>query len=197
MKSRKHIFLLLLAIGGGCSSTTSPSSNGSFTNNDASYTGNVSGIYALAAYGTVGSWTGVDIKWKDSANGSIQAMSSYGNAGKPVLLSFWATTPAAAASEMAALDSVQASDLGDSVGIVTVGENNNFQAFLTYVTSNKISVEVVVDSERLTNIQYVAMANNNIVYPETFVIKPNGTVMIAEEGYVPERVLDSLVRAAY
>ncbi len=56
---------------------------------------------------------------------------------------------------------------------------------------------MVVDSVGLTNIQYVAMADNKIVWPETFVLKPNGTVMIAEEGYVPERVLDSLVRAAY
>jgi hypothetical protein len=194
MKTRNLIFLFVLVIGSGCSSSTSPSSNGSFTNTDATYTGNVSGIYALGAYGTIGSWTGVDVEWKKS-NDEIQKMSGY--AGKPVLLSFWATTTAADASEIPALDSVQASAIGDSVGIVTVGENGTFQTFLNYVTANKIGVEVVVDSVGLTNIQYVAMADNKIVWPETFVLKPNGTVMIAEEGYVPERVLDSLVRAAY
>ncbi len=118
MKTRNLIFLFVLVIGSGCSSSTSPSSNGSFTNTDATYTGNVSGIYALSAYGTIGSWTGVDVEWKES-NDEIQKMSGY--AGKPVLLSFWATTTAADASEIPALDSVQASAIGDSVGIVTVG----------------------------------------------------------------------------
>ncbi len=155
--------------------------------------GNVSGIYELSNYGTVGSWTGVDIKWKNS-QGNIQALSGY--SGKPVLLSFWATTPVAAAAEESTLDSVQ-KDLGDSVGIVTVGENNNFQTFYNYATANKITVQIVVDSLELTNDQYAAMANSNVVWPETFVLKPNGTAMIAEEGYVTEHALDSLVRAAY
>jgi hypothetical protein len=195
MKTRNLTILLLLTIAAGCSPSTSSNSSGSFTNSDAEYSGNVSGIYELATYGTVGSWTGVDIKWKNS-KGIIQAVSAYGDSGKPVLVSFWATTNDTDASEIPALDSIQ-KDLGDSVGIVTVGENNNFQTFLTYVTSNKISTEVVVDSEGITNIQYAGMVDGKIVWPETFVLKPNGTVMIAEEGYVPERVLDSLVRAAY
>lgn len=196
MKTRTLILLCMLAIIAGCAPSTSSNSSESFTNTDAQYTNNVSGIYELAAYGTVGSWTGVDIKWKNSI-GIIQAMSAYGDSGKPVLLSFWATTAAGDASEMPALDSVQASALGDSVGIVTMAENNTFQAYFSYVTSNKISVQVVVDSVGLTNIQYASMVDNKIVWPETFVLKPNGTVMIAEEGYVPESVLDSLVRAAY
>ena len=196
MKTRNLILPCLLVILAGCASSTSTNSSGSFTNSDAQYTNNVSGIYELAAYGTVGSWTGIDIKWKNSKD-LIQAMSAYGDSGKPVLLSFWATTAAGDASEIPALDSVQASALGDSVGIVTMAENNTFQAFYNYVTANKISVQVVVDSVVITNIQYASMVDVKIFWPETFVLNPNGTVMIAEEGYVPESVLDSLVRAAY
>ena len=196
MKTRFLFLLPLIVIGAGCApSTSSPSATTSFTNTDASYTANVSGIYELASYGTVGSWTGIDIKWKNSS-GIIQAMSAYGDSGKPVLLSFWATTNATDASEEPALDSVQ-KDLGDSVGIVTIGENNNFQAFYNYDTLNKIHVQIVVDSAGLTNIQYVELTNGSIAWPETFVLKPNGSIMIAEEGYVTTHVLDSLARAAY
>ncbi len=194
MKPRNLFFLSLLVIAAGCSSTTVPNPNTSFTNADAAHIGNVSGIYALENYGTVGSWTGVDIKWKDS-NGVIRAMSSYGDSGKPMLLSFWATNNDTTASEESALDSVQ-KDLGDSVGIVTVVENT-FQAAYAYDTLNKIKVQIVVDSAKLANIQYVQLADNNIGWPETFIIKPNGTIMAYSEGYATERVLDSLVRAAY
>jgi peroxiredoxin len=193
MKTRYLLFLLSLATGAGCSPSTSSNSSSSFTNTDATYNGNVSGIYELANYGTVGSWTGVDIKWKNS-QGNIQALSGY--AGKPILLSFWATSPVADAAEESTLDSVE-KDLGDSVGIVTVGENNNFQTFYSFATGNKITVQIVVDSVKLANTQYAAMADNKIVWPETFVLKPNGAVMIAEEGYVTEHALDSLVRVAY
>jgi hypothetical protein len=195
MKSRNLLLPLLLTIGAGCApSTSSPSATTSFTNADAPYTANVSGIYELASYGTVGSWTNIDIKWKNS-KGIIQAMSAYGDSGKPVLLSFWATTNATDASEIPALDSVQ-NVLGDSVGIVTIGENNTFQAFYNYDTLNKIKVQIVVDSAGLTNIQYAGLADGKIGWPETFVLKPNGSIM-AYGGYQSERALDSLVRAAY
>jgi hypothetical protein len=193
MKTRFLFLLPLFVTAAGCApSTSTPSATTSFTNTDAPYTANVSGIYELASYGTVGSWTGIDIKWKGIDK--IVAMSSY--AGKPVLLSFWAITPATAAAEIPALDSVQ-KDLGDSVGIVTIGENNTFQAFYNYDTLNKIQVQIVVDSAGLANVQYSELADGKIVWPETFVLKPNGSIMIAEEGYLTTHVLDSLARAAY
>ncbi len=197
MKSRNLIVLLVLVTVVGCSpsTTTNSSTSSSFTNADAAYTGNVSGIYQLSAYGAVGSWTGIDIKWKDSS-GKIESLSGYGNAGKPALLSFWATTNATDASEIPALESVQ-NDLGDSIGIVTIGENANFQTFYNYDTLNKIHLQTVVDSLGLTNIQYSILADGKITWPETFVLKPNGTIMIAEEGYVAPGELDSLARAAY
>jgi hypothetical protein len=195
MKTRNLIFLCFLVIGAGCSSSTSTNSNFSFTNTDASYTRNVSGIYELAAYGTVGTWTQIDIKWKDS-NDYIRAMSGYGNANKPILLSFWATTPTGAALDEFSLDSTQ-TDLGDSVGIVTIAEGANFQTVYRYDTLNKIGVQIVVDSGGLAQLQYSQLEDGSLGQPETFVLKPNGTIMADEEGYVPARVLDSLVRAAY
>ncbi len=195
MKTRNLFFLFFLAIGAGCSSSTNTNPNFSFTNADASYTGKVSGIYELAAYGTVGSWTGIDIKWKDSGNGSIQAMSSYGNAGKPILISFWATTPDTATWDEFALDSVQ-SVMGDSVGIVTVSESS-FASTYKFDTLNKIGVQVVVDSAGLTELQYSQLEGGSIGQPQTFVLKPNGTIMGDYEGYVTASMFDSLVRAAY
>jgi thiol-disulfide isomerase/thioredoxin len=194
MKTRNLFFLSLLLIAAGCSSTTVPNPNTSFTNADPAYMGNVSGIYAMENYGTVGSWTGVDIKWKDS-NGVIRAMSAYGDSGKPVLLSFWSTTTATAESDEPALDSVQ-KVLGDSVGIVTINEDN-FQTAYKYDTLNKISVQIVVDSAEIANLQYVQLVNSNIGWPETFIIKPNGTIMAYSYGYATAGVLDSLARAAY
>ena len=102
MKTRNFIIFCILAVAAGCSPSTSSNSSGSFTNSDAENSGNVSGIYELAAYGTVGSWTGVDIKWKNS-KGIIQAVSAYGDSGKPALVSFWATTNDTDASEIPAL----------------------------------------------------------------------------------------------
>jgi hypothetical protein len=194
MKTHYLVFVLLLALGAGCSPSTSTTATTSFTNTDAMQIKNVSGIYELAAYGTAGTWTGINIKWKDYL-GIVRTMSAYGDSGKPVLLSFWNTTPAGAALEEHSLDSVQ-NDLGDSVGIVTIAENT-FPIVLQYDTLNKIGVQVVVDSAGLTNLQYAELADGNIGWPETFILKPNGSIMAYAEGFEPKRVLDSLVRAAY
>ncbi len=197
MKARHLFFLLLFISAAGCSPDASSNSSINFTNANAPYSKNVSGMYQLLSYGTVGTWRGIDIKWKDSSD-YIRALSGY--AGKAVLLSFWVTVPDTGAWEEPSLDSVQ-HDLGDSVGIVTVAEDdiysNNFQSVYNYVTANKISVQVVVDSDQFADIAYSGLANGNLALPETFILKPNGTVLNYAIGYQPERVLDSLVRAAY
>jgi hypothetical protein len=198
MKTRNLIIFGILAITVGCAPSTSTTANGSFTNTDAEYSANVSGIYELAAYGSVGSWTGVDIKWKDSS-GIIRAMSAYGDSGKPVVLSFWVTSPDTGAWEEPALDSVQ-SNLGDSVGIVTVAEDitsNSFDTVFHYVKANKITIQVVIDTGDITHIEYADQVNPSLALPETFIMKPNGTIMKDTLGYVSVPTIDSLVRAAY
>jgi hypothetical protein len=188
---------LSCAILSGCAPSTSAPITNSFSDPNAPYTANVSGLYQVSAYGTVGSWTGIDIKWKDSA-GIIRAMSGY--AGKPVLLSFWTTRPDTGAWEEYSLDSVQ-TDLGDSVRILTVAEDNNYSnnfiGVYNYVTSNKIRSQVIVDSGQFAHIQYSELANGNLGVPETFVLRPNGSIMLYILGYDSEHVLDSLARAAY
>jgi hypothetical protein len=202
MKLPKLSLLSLIAaasigLNAGCAPSTSAPITNSFSNLNASDTLNVSGLYEVSPYGTVGSWTGIDIKWKDSV-GIIRAMSGY--SGKVVLLSFWITTPAAGTWVEYALDSVQR-DLGDSVGIVTVAEDesypNNFTGVYNYVAANKIRSQVIVDSGQFAHIQYAELANGNLGVPETFVLRPNGSIMQFLEGYNSKRVLDSAVRAAY
>ncbi|HET6400467.1 MAG TPA: hypothetical protein VFH95_03625 [Candidatus Kapabacteria bacterium] len=202
MKFRQLYLLPLLAaasigFGAGCAPSTSAPITNSFSNPNAPDTLNVSGLYEVSPYGTVGSWTGIDIKWKDSA-GIVRAMSGY--AGKVVLLSFWITTPDTGAWVEYALDSVQ-KDLGDSVRIVTVaedgGNSNNFTTVYKYVSSNKIRAQVIVDSGQFAHVQYSELANGNLGVPETFILRPNGSIMQYIEGYDSEPVLDSLARAAY
>ena len=74
------------------------------------------------------------------------------------MLSFWATSPNSAASDEFSLDSTK-SDLGDSVAIVTISEST-FQATDSYVTANKIGVQVVVDSAGLAELQYAEINNS-------------------------------------
>ena len=181
----------------GCAPSTSAPITNSFSNPNAAYTANVSGLYQVSPYGTTGSWTGIDLKWKDSV-GIIRAMSGY--AGKVVLLSFWITRPDTGAWVEYSLDSVQR-DLGDSVRIVTVAEDDNypdnFTSVYNYVKANKISLQVVLDSLEFAHVQYSELVNPDLGLPETFVLRPNGSIMLYVQGYDSEHVLDSLARAAY
>jgi hypothetical protein len=192
MKVRYLLFLSILTAGSGCTSSLSSNSNFNFTNADAAYKANVSGIYELNST-TSSAWSGIDIGWKDST-GTVRALSGY--AGKVVLLSFWATLPPDASADEFSLDSTQ-SDLGDSVRIVTVAEDNSFQTVYNYVAANKISVQVVVDSGTQAHIQYASIEVGSLALPETFVLKPYGSIMTAELGNESPHRLDSLVRAAY
>ncbi|HEX5316446.1 MAG TPA: TlpA disulfide reductase family protein, partial [Candidatus Kapabacteria bacterium] len=202
MKLSKLNLLSLLAAASlgfntGCAPSTSAPIANSFSNPNAAYKANVSELDQVSPYGTVGSWTGIDIKWKDSA-GVVRALSGY--SGKVVLLSFWITTPAPGTWVEHALDSVQ-TDLGDSVRIVTVAEDesypNNFTGVYNFVTSGKIRSQVIVDSTNFAHIQYAELANGNLGVPETFVLRPNGSIMQYLEAYNSEHILDSAARAAY
>ena len=181
----------------GCAPSTSAPITNSFSNRNAPDTANVSGLFEVSPYGTVGSWTGIDLKWKDST-GIVRAMSS--DSGKVVLLSFWITRPDTGAWVEYSLDSVQ-QDLGDSVGIVTVAEDDNYSDNFTsvydYVKTNKIPLQVVLDSLEFAHVQYSELANGDLGLPETFVMRPNGSIMNFFEGYTSEHFLDSAARAAY
>ncbi len=200
----KYRFLLLgpalaLAIVSGCAPSTSSTLTNSLSNPNARFSDNVSELYSVAPYGTVGSWSGIDLKWKDSA-GIIRALSGY--TGKPVLLTFWVTRPDTGAWELPTLDSVQ-NDLGDSVRIVTVAEDDNFtdnfQAVLNYVTTHHLHSQVLVDSMEFAHIQYAEQVNPDLGLPETFIISRNGYTSNPAYfiGYLPAHSLDSIVRATY
>lgn len=191
MKTKNFFFLSILIIAAGCSPSTNANTGTSFTNSDATFSGNVSAIYELSQLATIGSWTGADIKWRDSSG----IISLSGFAGKPILLSFWATSPNSAASDEFSLDSTK-SDLGDSVAIVTISEST-FQATDSYVTANKIGVQVVVDSAGLAELQYAEINNSTTGQPQTYILNPNGSIVADLQGDATAHMLDSLARAAY
>ncbi len=184
----------------GCAPSTSSTSSNSFSNPDAKYTANVSQLYQLVPYGTFGSWSGIDLKWKDSATGEIRSLS--GDAGKVLLLTFWVTRPDTGAWEVPSLDSVQA-DLGDSVRIVTVAEDDNypdnFQSVSAYVSAHNLHSEVILDTTEFAHIQYGEQVSTDLGLPETFVIGPSGYSSNPEAvlGYYSSHQLNSLVRAKY
>ena len=202
-----HIFptlALVIAFGllaaSGCAPSTSATSSNSFFNGNAKYSANVSELYQLVPFGTTNGWSGIDLKWKDSASGIIRALS--GDTGKVLVLTFWVTRPDTGAWEMPTLDSVQ-SDLGDSVRIVTVAEDDNypdnFAGVYNYVVANHLHTQIIVDTTEFAHIQYAEQVNPDLGLPETFVIGPHGytTNPTYFLGYLSARMLDSLVRVAY
>jgi hypothetical protein len=190
------LFSVLFAIQGCSSSTTVDPTAFDFSQINNEYLKNVSDINGVVTLYS-GSWTGIDITWKDS-NGKLDSLSTF--AGKVVLLSFWKTNSANAFAEESTLDSVQ-TDLGDSVVIVSLAEDNtastnSFQTVSAFVAAHNIKHQVVVDSSQRAQGRYVG---SSLGYPETLALRTNGSIQSNEfiEGWDSVAELDSLVRAAY
>ena len=194
MKLRYTILLSVTSLIAGCSPSTSTNTSFDFTRPNANSKGNVSEIYQLLP--TSGSsWSGIDIKWLDSTK-TMRSLSGY--AGRAVILSFWANdnTQPVGAQEEPSLDSTQR-DLGDSVGIVTIEEKQNLTTDYNYAVANGITVQILVDSSDRTQIEYLSAVNGSGFFPETFVLKPNGSIMTWNYAVADNHQLDSLARAAY
>ena len=195
MKLRYSILFSALFAIQGCSSSTAPDPTAfDFTHANAQYLNNVSDIYGVTTLST-GVWVGPDIKWKDKL-GIVRALSD--NPGKVILLSFWNSAPDTAFAEEQTLDSVQ-TDMPDSVVVISVASYNttrSFQSIDSFIVAHKFNHQEVVDSTQRAQAIY---SSNQLGYPETFVLKPNGVVMnhTFYLGWASRPMLDSLVRLAY
>ena len=192
------LFALLFAFQ-GCSSTTIPDPTAfDFTQANAQYLGNVSDIYGVTTLSSL-PWYGPDIKWKD-ALGNVHALSDY--QGKVILLSFWNYDTTAAYAEEPTLDSVQMdmNAVSDSVVLISVASYNHSESFLaidSFIVAHKFNHQEVVDSTQRAQVIYAG--SNQLGYPETFALKPNGNVLDNQflAGWYSRTYIDSLVREAY
>lgn len=155
-------------------------STSTMVNTGAEYKANVSTLYSL---GTTSGY-GIDVQWRDS-NGVVQKLSDY--AGKAVVLSFGTTSDASSQAQYASLDSL-ASTMPDSVRCIAIAQDNikaahSFQIVSDYAKNKGIRLQMIVDSTKSAQVQFSQLGTDRSLYtPETFVLKPNGSLSTYFEG---------------
>lgn len=182
-------FLFLLA---ACA-PTSPNPSTDFLNSNAEWSGNVSALYALTS---VGSGTGIEIKWRDSTS-QVHKLSDY--QGKPVILAFGLTTDALSDQQFAALDSVRA-EMGDSVRTIAIAHDpSGFRTVSLYASSQHRMSQFISDSARRVQIQFSQRSDGHTYTPESFVLGLDGKIVDGgvTAGLEDKASLEALVRKAY
>ena len=169
MNYRRYLSFALLGFAIGCAPTT-PTTSTDFTNGAIEYRGNVSGLYGISTTGT----PAVDLQWKD-ASGRVTALSNH--IGKPILVTFWMMSEGSSDTTVATLDSVSR-EMGDSVFIVAVAEDNTPHSFMTawvYDSIHNIGIQLISDSSKRAHIQYAQLdATGSLGHPITFLLNRQG-----------------------
>jgi peroxiredoxin len=192
MKSSIAILFLLAAC-----APTAPSTSTDYVNTNAEFSGNVSALYALIAAST---GAGVDVKWRD-ATGLVHRLSDY-QGSKPVVLAFGTSSDATAETQFAALDSVRA-EMGDSVRTLAIANDNTIWSFKTVsdnIASHHITGQVISDSARRVQVQFVQFSDGQLWSTESFVLGLDGKIVSggATDGLLEDKAsFETLVRKAY
>ncbi len=182
-------FLFLLA---ACA-PTSPNPSTDFLNSNAEWSGNVSALYALTS---VGSGTGIEVKWRDSTE-QVHKLSDY--QGKPVVLAFGLTTDAFSDQQFAALDSVR-TEMGDSVRTIAIANDpSGFRTVSIYASSHHRTSQFISDSTERVEIQFAQAVGPTYYRTESFVLGLNGTVVSGSftPGASTKDSLEYYARKAY
>ncbi len=174
------IFLLLgLAIFGGCSSNTSPSTN---TQIDPQYSKNVSTLYGHGkeiVEDAHGNKFMSDITWKDSTGATHSLLELKGSV---ILLNFWTTWCTYCNEESAALSEISDSLKDQGVRVIGVSidvGDNIFSRVQHYVNSRNIRYQIVIDPVGYTYLNYGCSAT----FPWSFIIDSDGYIRYIYEGF--------------
>jgi hypothetical protein len=191
MNNKTSLLLLPLFLLSACVASP-PEEQTSLLNKGAEYKNNVSSLYSVSSI-TSGQ---TEFKWKDS-NGVTRGLADYST--RPIFLSFGRTTDSASAVQYQILDSVfrMHRDSLLTLGVTLDFTSHSFVTTYNYIASTGWTSQFIADSTHLSQIHFAQMADGELGTPETFVLKPGGTLMVARKGIISFDSLVQDMRSAY
>ncbi|MDP4198563.1 MAG: TlpA disulfide reductase family protein [Bacteroidota bacterium] len=153
------------------------------------YAGNVSAFYGThgPARDSANDPAAPDFYWR-SSSGALDSLS--GQAGKIVLLNFWATWCGPCKAEIPGLQAIAKKYSPDSVIVIGVSVDNNGYAFgkvSSYCQQNGDTYQMVIDSDyHIYQLWAVDGYGQNFDIPYTFLLRPSGTIAKYFVGEQPE-----------